>query len=193
MIALCVRAVTTLCLCLVTAAAAGVVPTAQPTPITAAAKQTKPPRCGDGLLQDGESCTTCPQDCAPHACTPSKRPHRVRVELTPLTGHDVSTAMLRVSYRNATLSLPGQGTEPSVRERVKGAIDGASLTVNDLGYALRLVVSKVSLAPGPVADVTFDVCQGAAAPTADDVACTVEASAGIGGPVSGASCQVVTL
>ncbi len=172
------------------AAAASAPTAAQSTPAAAPPHPSGPARCGDGLLQAGETCTTCAQDCAPHPCAPSKRQYPVRIEFTPPVGQEISTTMLLVSYRNATLTLPGQATDSSVLARVKAAVDGASLTVNDLGYAARLVVSKVSLERGAIAEVTFDVCEGAKAPTLDDLACMVEASAGIGGPLSGATCRL---
>lgn len=150
-----------------------------------------PARCGDGLLQAGETCASCAQDCTPRTCTPSKRQFRARIELMPPIGQQLSTAMLLLSYRNTILSLPGQGSDASTRARITSALDGGSLSVNDLGYALRLVVTKVSLSRGAVADVVFDICEGAATPTLDDLACTVEASAGIGGTASGATCRIV--
>jgi hypothetical protein len=47
------------------------------------------------------------------------------------------------------------------------------------------------LAEGLLYSAKFDTCQGAAAVTADDFGCTVEACAGAGGPIEGCTCTVV--
>ena len=96
-----------------------------------------------------------------------------------------------VGYRSGTLSIPGSAGASSVTARVKNKPAGAIVAVNDLDYALRVVLaSSTDFPSGRLFTIDFDSCQGSAAPTAANVACTVEDCSSTFGKVSGCTCSV---
>jgi len=154
---------------------------------------TAPPKCGDRLLQAGETCTQCAADCTAQACKPGKERAAFSVEFTPPPAPDVSTAVFRIGYRTDLLSLPGSGTDTSVQTRLTTP-EHAVMAFNDLDYALRIVAARTpSLPEGLLVTIDFDRCDGARAPTAADVSCAVEACAASTGPIDGCRCQVTAV
>src|SRR5690606_7219168 len=90
----------------------------------------------------------------------------------------VGAVTVLLGYRQGVLSLPGEKNAPAVTARVSARTAGAQVFVNDLGSALRVVVSNQGGLPaGPLVDVELDRCVGAAAPQLADLSCQVEACA----------------
>lgn len=142
-----------------------------PTPTTAPT----PLPCGDGLLGPGETCTSCPQDCQVSPCAPSGETATFSVSYAPPPGQEKLDASLFLSYRSSVLSIPGSGTSNLVRMRVVAVPANLRLlTPNDLGYALRVIISREVALSGPQFTVTFDTCSGSPAPTTADLACRDE-------------------
>ena len=163
-----------------------------PVPATpAAVAQPAAAACGDGLLAGDETCESCPADCQPSTCKTKSR-RGVVVELAPQNGYDtVGAVTVLLSYRKGVLSLPGEKDAPAVRARVKARQKTAQFFVNDLGYALRVVVSsKDGLPKGPLLDVELDTCAGAPAAKPEDLSCRVESCAQGGGRLRSCSCSV---
>ncbi len=167
-------------------------PTAPPLP-SATASPTPTPvtsdTCGNGLIEDRETCESCPADCVVSPCTGTTPLRTVEVNLAVPTGQDASSATLLVSYRSSRVGLPGTGSSAS--SRVKNRPANSIFAVNDLDYGLRVVITRSSrITPGRVFTVDFDSCPGAAAPTAADFRCTVQGCASSFGTVDGCTCAV---
>lgn len=178
-----------------TATAPPPTPTATSPANTPTRTQTQTPSgvCGDGLLSGAETCQSCAADCTIGPCTvPSPAPTvTFRVNWTSPFGVDASSTTVVVAYRDTLVSLPGSGTTPGTRVTLRPA--NSIVSVNDLDYALRVVVTKSgAIAPGRLFHVNFDRCGSAAAPTVSDFACTVTGCASSFGDVTGCTCQVVT-
>jgi hypothetical protein len=157
---------------------------------TATATPSSGAQCGNHVLEPGETCEGCPTDCAVQACTGGSPTVVVTVDLVPPLGEQPTTATVLVGYDNAVIALPGSGSVPSVRQRIiPPAPLPQSFGVNDLDYAVRVVVSR-NMPLGRLVTATFDRCQGAPAPVGADFACTVEGCAAGGAPVTGCSCTV---
>ncbi len=172
-------------------------PSPTPTPFiptataTATATATPGTVCGNGVIESGETCTTCPADCTVHTCTATTPIHTIKVNLTVPVDQTVSGLTLLVGYKSGTVSLPGSGAASTVGSRIKNKPSNTIFAFNDLDYALRTVLSRSSgFSPGQLYTVDFDSCQGAAAVTVDDFACTVEGCSNTFGTVTGCSCAV---
>ena len=77
---------------------------------------------------------------------------------------------------------------------MKNRPPSTSQLVNDLNYALRVVINATAGAAipnGRLYTVDFDGCQGAAATTPSDFGCTIESCGSSTGPISGCTCTVV--
>jgi len=176
--------------------------TTTPTPST---------NCGDGLIENGETCAQCPADCIVHPCTPSASHATYTVNFAPPEGQDASSVSLLVVYRSNVLSIPGSGfgsclgnsdmacTKDSdcadgqcihPRSSIKNTPPSAIVSVNDLNYAVRVVVTRSTIPVGPLFTVDFDTCTGAPPATASDVSCSVEGCATGFGPLDGCTCAV---
>jgi hypothetical protein len=144
-------------------------------------------RCGNGILEAGETCASCPSDCTVRPCVVSKPVRTVSVRFAPPPDQEISGVTLLLSYRSDLVSLPGSGAGAAVRliDKPQGAI----VAVNDLDYAARIVVGSSAPIPlGRLLAIEFDSCDGAAAPSATDFACTVEACATVFGRAQGCAC-----
>jgi len=155
-----------------------------------AAPAAAPAQCGNALLDAGETCASCPVDCTVAACRPGKARAVFAVDFTAPEQAAVGSAVLRIGYRSDRLSLPGTGTEKSVRERIASP-QHAVMAFNDLDYAVRVVAGRSpSLPMGRLFTIELDRCEGAPAPSPADLSCTVEACAGSTGPVDGCACWI---
>lgn len=170
--------------------------TATPTPTstpTATPTWTLPPdSCGDGLLQPGETCASCPADCQPAACTPSGA--TTTFALAASSRRAPSDLEVQLAYRSSVISLPGTGSDASVRRRVRFAPPVPStFVVTDLDYAVDIVSQRamgLPTAPSPFATAQFDDCSGQAAPTVDDLSCVVVRCSDGTGDIPGCTCVV---
>jgi hypothetical protein len=114
---------------------------------------------------------------------------KVNVLLPP--DETVSGLTLLVGYKGGTVSLPGSGAASSVGSRIKNKPSNIIFAFNDLDYALRTVLStSAGFNSGQLYTIDFDSCQGAAAPTLANFACTVEGCSNTFGTVTGCSCSV---
>ncbi len=163
-------------------------PTATPTPTLPTAS------CGNGLLQPGETCTSCPADCQPAACTADGT--TVTYTVAVASGGVPREVRVQLAYRSSVLSLPGSGTDRSVAQRVRFAPpvpDANGFTVRDLDYAVEIASTRAAglpLDPGPFATARFDVCGGAPDASLADVSCLVERCTGAAGPLDDCACIV---
>jgi hypothetical protein len=149
--------------------------------------------CGDGLLEEGETCAACVADCTPAPCTPGTALQRVRVDLTAPPESKLTAVTARLSYRSDVLHLPRDQGDAAVRKRLASALVPTALSASDQGYALRVVVVRnAGLESGPLVEVEFDRCAGARLPTAADLSCVVEGCSGLAGPASGCTCRATT-
>ncbi len=158
--------------------------TATPTPTTGSAT------CGNGFLDPGETCESCPGDCVVQPC-PSVTPTvSFAVDLIPPAGQQPTAATVLLGYDSGLVSIPGTGNELSVRQRVlPPAPLPQSFSVNDLDYAVRVVLTR-NTPLGFLFTARFDRCQAAPAPTVADFGCAVEGCAGGAGPIEGCTCTV---
>jgi len=145
--------------------------------------------CGNGLLETGESCESCPADCKIEPCAAGKLSPTFDVELSAPTGKLPSAVTVRLSYRSKQLGLPGNASEPSVRQRIESDAQPPVLIANDLGYAVRVVVAKGGgFGTSPLFRIRFDQCAGATAAGIGDLACVVEGCSGASGAIEGCAC-----
>ncbi len=147
--------------------------------------------CGNGLLDAGESCTTCADDCVVRRCQPEGTAS-FAVQFAPPPKGDPSSVTVKVGYRSELLAMPGTGLTSYPRDRIRPTSKSV-LVVNDLDYALRIVASSGSqvLPAGELVTIRFDTCRGTRLPTVADVSCAVEGCAGRYGAIDGCSCSVV--
>jgi len=159
-------------------------PSPSPTPTLPAAS------CGNGLLQQGETCTSCPADCAPAACTPSGA--TVTFAVTADSGGTQATrVVVQLAYRSSVISIPGSGSDTSVRQRVRFVAPVPQpFLVDDLDYAVDIDSTRAAGLPGRFATVRFDTCSGAPAPTVDDLTCFLQACVDAAGPIPACACSV---
>jgi hypothetical protein len=148
--------------------------------------------CGNGFIEPGETCASCAVDCTIGPCIATTTSVTFQVQFQAPLGASPNTATTLIGYRSNRVSIPGSGSVTSVRQRVTFPPPLPNVgSVNDLDYALRVVIGRnAGLSNGLLYSVRFDTCQGAPAVTAADFACTMEACAGGGGPISGCSCNV---
>jgi hypothetical protein len=149
--------------------------------------------CGNGFLEAGETCAGCPADCTVLACTPTPPIQTFRIDFHAPEGSNPSAVSALVGYRSNRVSLPGSMGMPG--SRVKMRPSGTSQLVNDLNYAVRVLIqaqSGGSIPSGKLFTVDFDSCQGAVAESPADFGCTIESCGSSFGPIDGCSCTVTT-
>jgi cysteine-rich repeat protein len=155
--------------------------------------------CGDGNLDEGETCDdgnnedgdSCPANCIIRACENPGGGRLVTVNFAPPFGVDASSVTFRVRYPDGAVGLPGSGAEPSVRQRVSGTPPNAIVSVNDLDYALRGVITVARTLPrGSIAVINFDECGSVAPPSAEQFSCIIEGCATSFGDIDGCACTL---
>jgi cysteine-rich repeat protein len=161
-------------------------PSATPTP-------TLPPAsCGNGLLQPGETCASCPQDCQVAACAPSGTTFTFNLALAG--SRQPTDTAVRLAYRSGVISIPGSGSDVTVRQRVRFAPPPpTTFLVDDLNYAVDISSVRpggLPTAPAPFATARFDGCTGAPTPTVDDLSCVVVRCTDATGAIAGCACVV---
>jgi hypothetical protein len=147
--------------------------------------------CGNGILETGETCTSCPPDCTVLACTATTSIQTFRIDFQAPSGSAPSALAALVGYRSNRVSLPGTGS--SAGSRIKGRPSGTSQLVNDLNYAVRVTMlaqAGVTIPDGKLFTIDFDSCQGAMPVTPADFGCTIESCGSSFGPIDGCTCTV---
>ncbi len=161
-------------------------PTATPTPTL------KEGSCGNGLLEPGETCSSCPADCEVAVCTPSGETFTFNVALA--SARAPIDAAVELAYKSSVISIPGSGSDVTVRQRVRFAPPPpTTFLVNDLDYAVNISSARsagLPTAPAPFATARFDGCGGEPAPTVDDLSCIVVRCADAAGAIPGCACVV---
>jgi cysteine-rich repeat protein len=179
-----------------------VTPTATDTPTVTPTGGTQPPTetptptpsptpnpCGDGFLDPGETCDSCPQDCMVLPCTAGMPTETFAVDLQAPLGSNPSTIAIQVGYRSDRVNLPTTG----VSSRVKNRPTGTSQLVNNLLYAVRVVLiaqAGGTIPSGQVFTIDFDSCADSNPVTPADFGCTVVSCASSSGPIDGCTCTV---
>jgi cysteine-rich repeat protein len=159
-------------------------PTVTPTPTPTAT----PNPCGNGILEPGETCEACPADCQILACTAGTPTQQFRVDLDAPIGSSPTTVSVVVGYRSDRVNLPKTGAG----SRVKNRPTGSSQLVNNLQYAVRVVLTGASLPNGQLFTIDFDSCTETDPVTPADFGCTVDSCGSSAGPISGCTCSVTT-
>jgi len=157
--------------------------------------------CGNGVLEDGESCDdgnmitnppsdTCPSDCTIINCATAGTTRTVSVSFTPPAGKSVSSISVLLEYPDGTVKVPGTGSDTSVQSAVSNTPSGALVAAVDYDYALVVQLAGTrAMTPGKLFDLTVRDCRGVAVPTADQFKCRVtDASAPDASSVSGVTC-----
>ncbi|HSP99119.1 MAG TPA: hypothetical protein VL049_17995 [Candidatus Dormibacteraeota bacterium] len=161
-------------------------PTASPTPTLPVGS------CGNGLLQPGETCESCPADCQVAACTPSGATFTFAVALA--SSRAPTDAEVELAYRSSVISIPGSGSDVTVRQRVRFAPPPpTTFMVDDLNYAVDITSARalgLPTAASLFATAKFDGCSGAFPPTVDDLSCIIVRCADASGAIPGCSCVV---
>ena len=158
-------------------------PTATPTATLA------PLSCGNGLLQPGETCASCPEDCQAAACTPSGSTFTFTIAFAG--SRQATDGAVQLAYRSSVISIPGSGNDVSVRQRVRPAPPvPTTFTVDDLNYAVDIASDRALGLGTPFATARFDGCAGESTPTVDDLACVVVRCADAAGAIPGCTCVV---
>lgn len=104
-----------------------------------------------------------------------------------------ATAARTAGYRSNRVSLPGSGSAAGAR--IKNRPSGTSQLVNDLNYAVRVLIQGLGGATVPngrLFTIDFDSCQGAMSVTPADFGCQIESCGSSFGPVDGCTCTVTT-
>jgi cysteine-rich repeat protein len=150
--------------------------------------------CGNKTVDPGETCDDgnfvsgpgdfCPATCFIASCTavPASS-FGIHVTYTHPAGTTISGLGFFVDYPEGKITAATKGSPPF----------GVSVDLNDLVYAFSVEALKLGGLPATVTPVTFQTCNGAAAPTAGDFTCTVtDASDDLGNVVDPAtlSCAV---
>lgn len=145
--------------------------------------------CGNGLLEPGETCTSCATDCVVQSCTATTPTVAFAFDLNPPLGQNPTSATVLVGYRSNLLSIPGLASASTVLARVVAPAPLPNPFIrNDANYAISVVYGR----PTPIETlftITFDRCTGAAAPSLSDVSCAVLGCSSGGGPINGCTCS----
>lgn len=168
-------------------------PPATPTPTAT------PNPCGDGFLEPPEACdcsdkpatcVACPQDCQILACpSPGMPMQQFRIDFTAPPGTFPANVSTLVGYISDRVSLPATGASSRVKDRPPNT----SQLVNNLGYAVRVLISAqagASIPDGQLFTVNLDSCTGAQPVTPADFGCTVEGCGSSAGVIEGCICVV---
>ena len=149
--------------------------------------------CGNGFLEAGETCTTCPADCTVLSCTGVMPIQTFRINFTAPLGSTATAVSSLVGYRSNRVSLPGSGSGPGTR--VKNRPPGTAQLVNDLNYAVRVVIQAnvgATVPNGRLYTIDFDTCSGTMPVTPADFGCQIESCGSSNGPIDGCTCVVTT-
>lgn len=120
---------------------------------------------------------------------------KIEVSVRPPEGSELSTVVFDIDYPEKQVALPGSRNNPSVSERLSGAPGIATIAMNDKDDSVRVVVTASAALPTSkrLFALEFDVCQGAAAPTAADYACTIGGCVAMTAPIEGCVCSLEIL
>jgi len=147
--------------------------------------------CGNGFIEAGETCSSCPGDCTVGACTPTPPTQTFKVSFQAPLGAMPSQVAALVGYRSNRVNLPGMGLSAS--SRIKNRPQSTSQLVNDMDYAVQVVIggqAGSTVPNGRLFTIDFDSCKGTAAVTPADFGCTIVSCGSSSGPIQGCTCTV---
>lgn len=157
--------------------------------------------CDDGNHSDNDGC---PANCFIAACTPvAGSVRQVTVSFTPPPGIDIAALTLLMNYPEQKVFMPPAGPQaqigaanfvplyPPAEVFIRGA-DLAPAGSTGSGHAVRgLMADSTAVPAGPIFQLKFQDCQGAAAPIPGEFNCTVlDATDPFTNQVSGVTCGV---
>ncbi len=148
--------------------------------------------CGNGLLDPGETCDDCADDCnGASACEVTDATRRATFRLVPAEESYPFGFAVRIAYRGNKLSLPGAEFDQAVSDRVTVDKETSRIVARDVGHSLRLVVTDGNGLVEPTqVTVRFDRCKGAK-DEKDDAVCFLEGCTGRGIDIDGCACELV--
>jgi len=156
--------------------------------------------CGNGRIEVGETCDdgntkdgdSCPSNCRIEPCAETTGTRRFAVFLDGRAETEVQGVTVFVRYPEGKISIPSGGSDDPVRTSIADTPPDLLQVPNDLDYGLReVMVGTKPFHPGRLFTIQFRDCQGATAPAASELHCTVEDAAdSSGGPVRDLSCSV---
>jgi len=152
-----------------------------------------PPLCGNGTLNEGETCDDgnhldnddCPANCFIASCTPLAGTERVvTVAFDAPAGTNVGGLTLFMNYPEQKVFLPPAGPTTSLgsptlvrlypTSQVTLLARDLGTTGIDSGYAVRALMGSVNPVPhGPIFQLKFQDCMAAAAPIPGEFNCSV--------------------
>jgi len=156
--------------------------------------------CDDGNNSDNDGC---PANCFIAACTPiAGTVRQVTVRFAAPSGIDVAGLTLLLNYPEQKVFMPPAGPQaqiaaanfvpsyPPAEVFIRGA-DLAPAGSTGSGHAVRGVMAdSTAVPPGPIFQLKFQDCQGAAAPIAGEFNCrVVDASDPFSNPLAGVTCS----
>jgi hypothetical protein len=157
--------------------------------------------CGNGNHSDNDGC---PANCFIAACTPvAGTVRQVTVSFASPAGVDVAALTLLMNYPEQKVFMPPAGPQaqigaanyvplyPSSEVLIRGA-DLAPAGSTGSGHAERgHVADSTPVPPGPIYQLRYQDCKGAAAPSAGEFNCAVlDATDPFTNQVSGVTCSV---
>ena len=170
------------------------------TSTTVTTTTTEPPAvCGDGTVQEGETCDdsnhvdesdpnvpvippdTCPSTCRIGSCSSSGTTRSALVSFSaPVGTAPVVGITVFVDYPDDKVMIPGSGS--AVAASIGGLPPGALGSPNDLDYGLlEGIVSLSGIEPGQLFTIALSACAGAPEVVVQDFGCLVKDASDSGG------------
>jgi cysteine-rich repeat protein len=156
--------------------------------------------CGNGKIEPGETCDdgntkdgdSCPSNCRIERCTETNATRRFGVFLEGPAETDVQGVTIFVRYPEAKIAIPSGGSDDPVKSSISDTAPDILQVPNDLDYGLReVMVGTKAFHPGRLFTIQFRDCEGATAPAASELHCSVEdASDSAGAHVPDLHCSV---
>jgi len=156
--------------------------------VTRAAPAAEPAKavCGNGKIEPGETCDdgntkdgdSCPSNCRIERCTETSSTRRFSVFLEGQPETDVQGVTLFIRYPEAKISIPSGGSDDPVKRSIFDTPPEVLQVPNDLDYGLReVMVGTKAFHPGRLFTIQFRDCEGATAPAASELHCSLEDAA----------------
>ena len=156
--------------------------------------------CGNGKIEPGETCDdgntkdgdSCPSNCRIEKCTETSNTRRFTVFLEGPAETDVQGVSIFVRYPETKIAIPSGGSDDPVKRSIVDTPPEILQVPNDLDYGLReVIVGTKPFHPGRLFTIQFRDCEGATAPAASELHCSVEdASDPVGAQIHDLQCSV---
>lgn len=141
--------------------------------------------CGSGFTNPPETCDdrnldtfdSCPEDCVVEFCTPDVLSSRL-AQISFASDKPVAGITIALDYPEGKVSILGSGGAAENWSNLQGS----AASVNDFDHAVRFLVADAApLVAGPLVEIDFHDCMGAAAPIDAEFPCTVVSAADAAG------------